>query len=370
MVKASPTTTFRSRVLLGLCLTALPAVAQDLARVKRDASAVWIKPDSASIAALHVSLRDWIEAAMPKSLAGLSSLRPNLYTELERAGLLASSSNGGASNPGFVERIEITQPPEDPNKLVVIVGVGVRCGSNDAVYIYDYSPANTGNPAARRVLEALSTRAHDEIAELVQFAPPLVLTLRKSVQCGGSLWSVLSYDLFRLADVPEHLLGGEQGMDRADDDPYRLRLTRDDLLLEVIDRTIGDGIRTHVLHFSPASPLWKRVDPVALQPQDFVDEWLTRPWSEMASRSADLEPWHNRLAGEATDGTLTLVQQCQEKPGDWQIGVKLAKVSAYFLVHQTAPSSFKMTGVSLQRQPGCPGSGQPSNAHPSLFPAK
>src|SRR5205807_6030565 len=50
------------------------------------------------------------------------------------------------------------------------------------------------------------------------------------------------------------------------------------LLMELRDRRIDVGVhsRAHVLHYDlRGAP--ERINPVALQPQDFVDEWLTRP---------------------------------------------------------------------------------------------
>ena len=101
--------------------------------------------------------------------------------------------------------------------------------------------------------------------------------------------------------------------------PYQVRLEPDELLIELTDRSIDAGIhsRTHVLHFNVAGPAGERIDPVALCPRDFVEEWLTRSWTEMESRSAEadrekLKKWHDFFGGGFVAGEIELVQKCQE----------------------------------------------------------
>jgi hypothetical protein len=199
---------------------------------------------------------------------------------------------------------------------------------------------------------------------------------------------MLSYDLFRLsatANAAVPILGREQGIWFGANNPYQVRLDPDELLLEVRDRSIDGGIhnRAHVLHFKAAGPAAERIDPVALQPQDFVDEWLIRQWSEMESRSAEdgrdkLKKWHEFLAGDFVAGELQFAQQCRDKSDQWQVGIDLDWIKGkelpeglrlYFLVQQSNQYRFKMVGVSFDRQEGCPGESQPNSEGPTLFPA-
>lgn len=242
------------------------------------------------------------------------------------------------------------------------------------------------------MLESRGSRDHDESVADVMVSPAdssgsrLILTLRYGVQCGSS-WNELSYDLYRLAggsDRSVPVLAGEHGVWLGAGEPYQVRLEPDELLMELRDRSIDAGLhnRAHVLDYR-LSPAPHRADPVALLPQDFVDEWLTRPWVEMESRSADadldkLKHWHEFLGGDFVAGDFTLVQACQ-KPGQWQIGVDMTWIkggelpeplAVYFLVEQTDPYRFRMTGIRFDRQEGCPGNGQPSHENPTLFPAR
>jgi hypothetical protein len=156
--------------------------------------------------------------------------------------------------------------------------------------------------------------------------------------------------------------------------------------MEVRDRSIDGDIhnRAHVLRYRAVASVVERVDPVALQPRDFADEWLTRPWTEMESRSAGagrgkLKAWHEFLAGDFVAGEFTIVQACKEKPGLWQVGIDLdwikgketpEPLSVFFLVRQADQYRFQVTGIGFDRQEGCPGDGRPGEESPSLFPQR
>jgi hypothetical protein len=102
----------------------------------------------------------------------------------------------------------------------------------------------------------------------------------------------------------------------------------------------------------------------------------------MGSRSAEGEPklkmWHDFLA-DGVALTFTVVQPCQQNPGQWQIGVALdwlkdkelpEPLSVYFLVKQSEQYRFKMVEIGFDRQDGCPGESPPTEDNPSLFPTE
>jgi hypothetical protein len=395
-----------SAVVLGILIVGISRAQQPaLARVESESlrlreavappeSDVWkeIKAVRERSAGLHAAMRDWVESLLPTSRVALNSqflfLNAKLNADLQRSKLIDAAGTEDNFKPGFVNRVQLSRPPEDSEKVAVIIGVNVPCGSDDAIYIYDYSQ---GEP--RRVLESHGTRGHDESISDVRFSEhdaignQLVLTLRYGVQCGSS-WNALSYDLYRLsatANVAAPIVSGTHGIWFGADNPYQLRLGPNELLMEVRDRSIDSGIhnRAHVLHFKAASSAAERIDPVALQPQDFVDEWLTRQWSEMESRSAEggrdkLKQWHEFLAGDFVAGEFQFVQQCRDKIDQWQVAIDLDWIKGnelpeglrlYFLVQQSDQYRFKMVGISFNRHEGCPGESQPNLESPTLFPA-
>jgi hypothetical protein len=394
-----------SRIFLVSALMAAACVAQDqaLERVKTESARqnsltpqdFWKKSEAfrERSAGFHAAIRDWIETRLPKSKdlldAEFSYLSPKLNAGLQQVGLIAPPNNSfdGPTNFGSVAHLETSRPPDDADKLLVTVGIDVPCGFDDAVYVYDYSQ---GSP--RRVLTSRGMRDHDEIVSDVRFSKldesgrQLILTLRDGVQC-GSTWNMLAYDLFRLsADANEAvpIFGGEHGIWFGGEHAYQVRLEPNDLLMEIRDRSIDGGIhnRAHILHYKVGDEAVTRIDPVALQPQDFVDEWLIKPWELMESRSAATEDdklklWHEFLSGDFVGGEFSLVQACSNEPGQWQVGVDLSFIRGkqvpeplpvYFLVQQLGQYQFKMTGISFDPDDDCPGESEPNENSPTLFP--
>jgi hypothetical protein len=118
-----------------------------------------------------------------------------------------------------------------------------------------------------------------------------------------------------------------------------------------------------------------RVDPVARNAQDFVDEWVRRPWNEMQSWTAKdsrarLEKWHDKRGGDKWIlPEIEFVQRCQ-RGGLWQIAAAEleAERTYYFLVSESVGGRYEMLDISTKRQPGCPGETPPDFTIRSVFP--
>ncbi len=168
---------------------------------------------------------------------------------MQRAGLNKSGEEYENFEPGYVPAPKFTRPAEDPDKLIVVSGVGLPCGHDDVVYVYDFSGERV------RVLESAGTRDHDEsilgvyISKRSSDGPQQILTLRYGVQCGSS-WNVLAYDLFRrmnLGAAAQRIFAGEHEFWNYD---ASVRLAHDDLLIEFEGSDMEPGFRrTHVRHY-------------------------------------------------------------------------------------------------------------------------
>ncbi len=134
--------------------------------------------------------RDWIESLLPKTRATLDSelplLNARLQAQLQGSRLIDSNDSFDNFRPGFLTRVELSHPSDDPDKLAVIVGVEIPCGADEVVYLYDYSQG-----PRRRVLESHGAHDHDERVYNVRLSKPdalgnqLFLTSRLAVQCAG-----------------------------------------------------------------------------------------------------------------------------------------------------------------------------------------
>lgn len=304
--------------------------------------------------------------------------------ELSHAGMLPRAN--AAEEYGYVGRLELSRPPELPESVLIIEGITTPCGTADSVYLYDYS----GGPE-RRILESRGVSERDETVISAYFSSlddsgnRLFLALRHATQCGSS-WNNLSYELFRLspgAILATTILSGDDGIRSGVHDAYRVQLKPDEVLIELRGRSMDPRVRdrTHVLRFRIGPSAAVRIDPVALQPQDFVDEWLTRPWMEMASRSSaadldELERWHGFLSGDSDTAEIRVVQPCADKPVDWKIALTMEWISGkkmpepftlYFRVHGLGQYRFEMAAISFHPQDGCPGETPPIPGSPSFF---
>ena len=359
----------------------------------REAAKSCIGPNPESdhklIVPVKQTLGNWIESRLPKSNVDLDRefsmstpvwdlLKSKWSSELESSGLTPPEID--ESDPrfamrefvyGYVGRLELLRPKEYPQGVVIIAGVSVDCGSDDTVYVYDYSQ---GSPI--RVVESNGTWEGFESITATHFSErtaegeQLFLALRDGTRC-ASVWTHVSYDLYSVSDIAGSVLPILSGRRSFFDDEYlKVRLKPDELLMEFPGGSIdgAQSVRTYLLHYNIKGNSVQRINPVALQPQDFVEEWVTRSWTEMEQRSAhserkQLKEWHEIHGGDSFQGEFDLVQRCTERADHWQVSVN----GIYFLVHELRKYEYEMVDVSDHRQSGCPGESYPVSERPSLF---
>jgi len=308
---------------------------------------------------LHRALIRWIQPQLPTNLAaltptGLKGLQERLIADLKNATVWSTPKEMGTIGDGSVRGIVIK--PEAQRLLTVRVGLDNGCGSNEALLLYDYS---AGVPAL--VLEDHPRHPWGETVAL-ETSGPLILTQRFGINCGSS-WYLMRYTLYRTGQVPPAAARRIHEDSHSvwfgfSDIPLRTRLSERELRMDIRDRSIDSGIhsRPHVVRFAINGDMVSRLDPVALHPRDFVDEWINRPWTEMASRTESpgrLRPVHEQLHRDAKFAEFELLQHCSQIPSTWQIGLH----GHFFLVRDLGEHRYRMVGISTTRQPGCPGQG-------------
>ena len=118
----------------------------------------------------------------------------------------------------------------------------------------------------------------------------------------------------------------------------------------------------------------RRIQPIALDPADFLDEWTELPWSEAEewTDQADgptLRVWHERLRAIPEDSAeFRFVQPCRrvELDSSWMVGLWIDRKlnpsfpteTLYFLVGKRL-GTFYVDHVYTVRPPGCPGNTRP-----------
>jgi hypothetical protein len=201
-----------------------------------------------------------------------------------------------------------------------------------------------------------------------------VLTLGYSPWCQSN-WQMLYTRLWR-ADAahvsPRPLVDRSDGLYMGDDPAVAQgSVTKNDVVIEWRGQSADSGvlIRSHVLHYLVSKDdRTQRIGPVALDPSDFVDEWLNSPWREAegwtaATRRTALRLWHKRLHGELVLGDFEgPALRCRNDPSHWQVGFAATLgdlnhmregPTTYYLVRWVPPYRFNLVGVSQRRDRSC-----------------
>jgi hypothetical protein len=347
---------------------------------------------AARIARVHAALLSWIESQLPMARSAVaiksSDWEAAIHRQLVAAGIAENEAQDAPDvldfeDPGFADvSVALTWKPELPEMLFVTGTVGVPCGGDDAVYGYRFD----ANGWVRVIADHPSSDswyhgAALEVSDADSQSRRLLLIHRGSAQC-ASTWMGMTYSVFRMASnaatPPSSLLSREHGFWMGnDDDGLLFVLKPDELIIELLDNSVDPGVhnRTQIHRYSFVDGA-KRLEPFALQPQDFAEEWLTRPWSEMQSKSApETKKWHDKLHADLVLGEYSKVVSCAAKPDRWSIGFDIdligekrleEPIEVHLLVRDLGNYRFEMEAVSNSELEGCPGEGSPSDKHPWL----
>lgn len=325
----------------------------------------------AALAPLHLALRDWIESQLPQrsgtTAAEFNALETRLQGELRVAGLsLAGAQVGPPGVPLGSVGFRFEWIPGLPSTMFVIASVTVDCGFDETIYLYRFDSAGR-----TRVLEdhPQSEWGYTEWGLKLSDPDPrgrrLLLATYTSVQCASS-WAGMAYSVYRLGrDIDsELLLADQQGFYDDRNGGPEFILKPEEMAIEFTARSMDSGIltRTRILRYS-FTPVIRRVDPVALRPQDFAEEWLTRPWDEMQSRSAEeTKKQHNRLYGDYILGDYYSVAPCEPTHQHWLITLDITDIGekklneplrTYFLLSEVDKHQYRMENVGQSRPAGC-----------------
>jgi hypothetical protein len=364
------------------------AVAQQLETLRSSANRLRLYPDSIKRDQVNTEqqdfknqLRAWFEPYVQTggtSETALAIIEGSLNQQLHDAGLTVETFPH-QGQLGFFEKVKISSLYERSPYLLVRAGAMVpACGYDEFFYIY-----RRDGSTWRRYLEfdgqdkPTSLRIFD-----IHVSPPdssgdRLLLVASTVNACMSRWHTMYFDVFKIGP-PQPVSLVKDNRFASIDEPYKLRLEPADVLVEFSgDSMDGAALeRLHVLHYSINGTNAERVDPVALRPEDFVEEWITRSWPESlrwsdAGQLANLEALHSKLNAQRLSGEFWFAQRCMSKT-DWQVAFQSYKPEfvTYFLVRQEATFDFKMLDISEKRQSGCPGETPAHLTHPTLFTSK
>jgi hypothetical protein len=341
-------------------------------------------------------LRDWVESRLTSLSRGddEGEFERRLNSEIGAAKLTCGESTAGLEPcpdwtlVGFLKRLKIHR---DGVFLILRTGVGIECGFDESAYIYSWSDEGwrrvwqneqdtyVENAYKPQALQAVLISAYSRTNDY------LVLTLGTESWCSSN-WHDVYFRAYRLGPDPSAapLVEGSQWAFMG---PASLRgsVSNDDILVQYTVQSIDSGVhnREEIRHYKVEGDHAERIDPLALSPRDFVDEWLTNEWREAAfwSESEHRPSMRDRynkfhkdlMFGEFIDPSM----HCPSTPDLWQVGVDLSNPPTpfgkevkglYFLVRWRPPYRFRMVDVSDHPNSACTERDPSADERRTLFP--
>jgi hypothetical protein len=331
------------------------------------------------LAAVKRQLRDWIESQLQtlKTNGDEKVVESTINDSIKAAGL---TSPGDRENLlGYLGDVELSR---ESGLLILKTAVGILCQHDQSAYAYQWI-----DDRWKRIWESEQSnyareKYFPQFIESIHVWQPhetgrkakgvLLLTLGHDWGC-ASTWHNVYWRLWRidpsgtksLVDSSHwawlranRYIIGSIGSNHEYSSPQT------DVLIEFTQDSIDVGVhnREAIRHYVIDQDRARRIDPVALSPRDFVDEWLRTPWNESAdwSGSPALHQWHQKLDADFISGEFSSTMHCQSSDL-WQVTLtpQNAKKNfedeprVYFLVRWRPPYHFSMMNVSNKPWPLC-----------------
>ena len=345
--------------------------------------------------------RDWIEQQLGAftDIIDTQQVAVGFNQDLRKADLLceaAQSSDDRCSErepywwdgTGYLRPLRIEKPYHD--FLVVRTGMGILCGSDDSAYVYAWR-GNHWHRVWQNEQPIEAGKYRPRYITGVRVSPPdnrsthrLILSLEHEGWCSSNFYRVF-YRLWGIADplndaAPKLLLDASQeayiGMHEP---PIEGSMGREDALIEYTVNSFDLDVFSYevIRHYRTEGDRIARIDPIALEPRAFTEEWLRGRWAESASFTdpagrARLESAHKQLGSHLSHAQyLGLPQRCRKDSELRQVGILSEEGhKSYFLLRWRPPYSFQMIDVRAEPRSDCNDSDDVVNSIKTLFPTQ
>jgi hypothetical protein len=351
-------------------------------------------------------LRDWIESKLaPLPLnSDTPTLEKQLNDSLRSAKLFCEQNDACArerrdvfDETGYLGKVELRI---NAGLLDVRTHMGIICGYDESAYLYKWTGSQweriweteRNDYAADRydpqnIYEVIVAQERSSRGVLDD---RLVLTLGRNPWCTSN-WHRDYFRLWRVDQAGSRLI--LEGSDIAFGDELSGRIEprlpfekggADTVLVQFTVRSIDAGIlaRQAIRQYAIKGDKVERVAPLAFNPRNFVDEWLTHSKSEAQGWSLDsskqvLADWHDKLHRDYVSGDFIWPSLHCSQPDVWQVGLELnerdksgnvtASSDYYFLVRWSPPYKFTMIAISEKQSPTCTERDPDADKDGSLF---
>ena len=275
----------------------------------------------------------------------------------------------------------------EPGILIVSTRLWIPCGSSDpdsAIYVFqgrtrqwelvlaadaDYDSQGAGIGSGLR-FKLSSPDSNGNWFLAVANAPPSCRLAQPN----------LRYRIMRPGaspDKPITLLERRELVDPNFEPPFEIRVEEDWFALTRGKRRKLDGESgISIARFEVKDQQVRRIHPLALWPEDFLDEWVQLSWEEASqwsnlSQLSTIQRWHSQLNGLESDSTeIRAVQPCpkqQDSSDRWMIELWIdrqmnprATEDKLDIELSRKNGIFFVDGIQTNRPSGCPGNMPPA----------
>jgi hypothetical protein len=339
---------------------------------------------TAALTGVKHQLRDWVEsrlAGFPQT-GDAGALEQQLHAALRDAKLLCEGDCFKLNSVlGYLDEIRVRREQEF---LVIQTSTGIWCGYDDSAYVFQWSTDRDTGGWQRLWVAEQNTYTEKEYLPQALFAVHisepdaqgrrLLLTLGAKPGCSAAFLPVY-YRAFQLSgSASKLLLDGAQLASMAGFPPIKGQVSPEGVMLEFTAGGTGYGFgHQAVRHYELRDGKLQQIDPLAPSPRDFVEEWLSAPWTQSAAlaESQSLEAWHRKFhredgMGDFPDPTL----RCSNDPQLWQVGIRWHDTpgETFYKVRWRQPYRFSMVEIADHPDPGCTEPDSDADRHRTFFP--
>ena len=332
------------------------------------------EPDPLLIGQLKREVREWMAgriATIPRAI-NPAQLAAQLEEAVRQAGLLVRDGDYESNPYGTILHIRVVPVINASDILQIIVSYNSYCAPDDSLLLFEqrqgrwllvlnFDNTDLTHQWGDRALLYSGVSPRDSRGQYYV----LVVRTRSYCPMSGSSWNSVNYHVLR-PDVepasPLVLLNEEHGYHAGED--FRVNLKATDFTLDFPGGLESVG-HIRIFKYSLLGNQVRRIEPYAVNPVDFIGEWLTVPWAEAAEWSDpvgldSLRNWHDILKERFNFVILGApsVQYCSADRKLMQVGFPedfdpSGTHSPLFVVRELRTRVWRVMNVAVRSLDGC-----------------
>ena len=341
-----------------------------------------VRGATAQFTPIKHQLRDWIESRFDEfpERGAEAVLARELNATLQKLELTCSTNRNAPgeycpieSLVGYLGPVRLSRQQE---VLLVETAVGIACGYDESAYLYRWNGQQWNRVWSSEQLVYTEKQYTPQMFHAVKVSAGrpgqknhLVLTLGSNPHCTSN-WQPVFYRLWRIAEKEQAAVPlfdkSEMAFLGKDEPPIVGTVRTQDVTVEFSTTSLDPATnnRNAVRRFNVMGAKPRRVAPIAMTPRNFVEEWITQPWSESSrwSSSQALLKWHKRFFTGSAEFTAAS-NRCQDNGDLWQVSLRSTSIKEqpakekdspiYFLVRWRKPYLFTLMDVQERAWPKC-----------------